>query len=723
VPKAPHLAQRTEFKSLLLKNPNYFGTAPGLGGKATLEIAENTAYEKLQCIGYNPALGQLEATVLINLPTGYLGDLCHAGSTEYIRFFVDDGSGAGWQDVGVTGFNAHDIPNSNDCARRPTKPLSYVATLPYKPSRGYCGRPVLPNVRAILSWESLPTPGDSSFMPIWGNRLERHIQISPRRRPYFGDLVAQLGDKIQLPKSLEYLELVPLDIPGPPPPELAELAELYGAAKGAGTSSKRGATKEALAVEPHRFGFPEIQAVMARGAFDVQQLATTAELWGQVGLDFGSAVSVLQDTSGDTGYEELDCVGLDYNREILAATFTVKRSVGYSGDLCHAGSTEYVAFWADWDNKCEWSYVGTAQVQVHDIAGIPADGLHYAAFVPAPELDRHRRDCSAPKIARIRAVLSWATPPSTVDPEGVPHWGNRRDVHVQLRPGVAEPPSGAAIRNLGGIAVEDIDTATGMTNPGIHFAHFPSLADALGRACPFGGLVVVEGNFQLGSRYRVSVRRPTDPPGVVTYLTTPFDVERTTVGFSHQVAGPGGFFTYLDPATHFDRTLALWYTGGDERWIVQLEVVDAANVSHFSTAHTIQLDNTAPFADIEITSPGGDCADFTQGSTLDGLFVANDANFGSWSLATLPNSSSIPSNAPSVSGLASTSQTPPRNPPPPSVVVPWTGGHPWSLSLGPPMRPCGYVVQVWAWDRTIVNSVPGSNHGTHAETAFCLRKA
>jgi len=319
----------------------------------------------------------------------------------------------------------------------------------------------------------------------------------------------------------------------------------------------------------------------------------------------------------------------------------------------------------------------------------------------------------------------------------IPYWGNRLDVHVQLPPGEPTPPLDARIRNIGGIAVEDVETGlggTGMTRtsgPPVHFAHSPALVDSLQRACPFGGLLIVEGSFWFGNKYRVSVRREGDPPGVVTYVSTPFDVERVTTGFSHQTVGPGGYFTYLDPALHFDRTLALWYSGGDERWFVQLEIRDLAdNPVGMSPEYLIQLDNTAPFVDIEITSPGGDCADFTQGTTVEGLFVATDLHFGGWGLGTRPNTATIPSNAPVADpAFPPTSDTPPRVPPSPAPP-PWTGGHGWKLHtvptgtppVGVTMRPCGYVVEVSASDRSIVNSHPDLHNTNTTDTGLCLRK-
>ena len=55
----------------------------------------------------------------------------------------------------------------------------------------------------------------------------------------------------------------------------------------------------------------------------------------------------------------------------------------------------------------------TVKLNVHDIASIPADGLHYWIGVPVGSLlAEHREKCKTPKIANIRAfgpALSYAS--------------------------------------------------------------------------------------------------------------------------------------------------------------------------------------------------------------------------------------------------------------------------------------------------------------------------
>src|SRR5215470_9410096 len=118
--------ERLQFKRLLGQNPNYFGNFPESPFPPVKKIVGNTSYEEITCVGYNLDKLQLEATVQIKRPTGYGGDLCSDGTIEYVRFFLD--YGAGFEDQGVMGFNVHDIPNSTDCAKDATKPLSFIAS-------------------------------------------------------------------------------------------------------------------------------------------------------------------------------------------------------------------------------------------------------------------------------------------------------------------------------------------------------------------------------------------------------------------------------------------------------------------------------------------------------------------------------------------------------------------------------------------------------------------
>ena len=209
--------ERSNFTQLILENPNYFGQLEGSTFKAVKKMAANVQYEQLNCVGYNPDRNLLEATISIKLPYGYGGDLCQAGSAEYVRFFID--YGAGWVDAGFTGVKVHDIPNSEDCAKVGTKPLTYVATLPLNPKIAECcNHPVLPKVHAILSWNLIPPAGPVhvGWLPPWGNALDCHIQIKPH--PWnlfciFEELSEVNKKQLEIPKLFESVKEQPIPIP------------------------------------------------------------------------------------------------------------------------------------------------------------------------------------------------------------------------------------------------------------------------------------------------------------------------------------------------------------------------------------------------------------------------------------------------------------------------------------------------------------------------------
>ncbi|MGD1993786.1 MAG: hypothetical protein PVI59_11385 [Anaerolineae bacterium] len=695
--------ERSQFGMLLLKNPNYFGNLADSPFEAVAAMEGNTKYEELTCIGFNPKLDMLEATLQIKLPFGYGGGLCGTGSIEYVRFFIDYGDG--WENLGVVGINVHDIPDDEDCAGHKDKPLIYVATLEIDPRRNFCGHAVLPKVRAILSWNEEPPDDNPDYPPVWGNVLERHIQIKPRHW-VLADVVhflkPELAEEFKLPPKFQKLALEPIPQPPDPPPlTLAQLVKVY-----TGPQKAQKAAVEA-AVEPHRFGFSDLAAMMAPGVATQAKLTAKIAEWKQVKLDWFEALEVLENTSGDVSFEELNCVGLDPNREWLVATFSIKRPNGYLGDLCDQGSLEHVAFWADWDDTCTWTYLGTATVDVHDIADIPPEGLHYTAILKV-NLDPHRSPCEHPKVGRVRAVLSWNSPPSTTNPNAIPHWGNRLDAHVQIKPGepITEPLPKISI--LGGIGVADINVfGNGMTKTNARFALTGTLADNWGRLCPFGGQVVLQGTPVLGYRYRAVVRRfgTTDRIHLTHRIWT---VDEDGVG-TWRYPDADDFFTYLPDSQNIIDVLAYWYTAGDDLWEVRLEMAGPppGGVIAVTPWHRVQLDNSRP--DAEITIDAGACEMYAPGTVLTGHFAARDPHFGHFTLDTLPSTVDGVATPDPTTTTASTSQT---------ALPP---GDAWQLDTMD-MKPCGYVVRVRVWDRTIRGSSPGHHNYNTDEKGFCLLK-
>ena len=303
-------ADRKDFRKLIAINPNYFGNFPQDKYQAVKKIINDTSYEELTCIGYNANFSTLEATIAIKRPGGYNGTLCEDGSKEYVRFFIDYGSG--WEDAGIGVVNVHDIPNSLDCDKQNDKPLTYVVTLIIDPKTNYCRYPVVPKVHAILSWDIMPPagPANVNWSPTWGGAMECYVQIPPRKKfllDYLGELEALADPKIVIPPELKLVTCGP--IPDPPPLSLAELARIYNNN------------------DPHRFGLGDLQSVVSSDFVDQKMLAAKLEEWSSLGLDLSKSVGVLEQTKANVDYEELECLGLDYHMERIVVLPSESRGI------------------------------------------------------------------------------------------------------------------------------------------------------------------------------------------------------------------------------------------------------------------------------------------------------------------------------------------------------------------------------------------------------------
>ena len=177
--------ERLNFSTLLLANPNYFGTVPDSVLQPVSDIKGNTSYEELGCVGLNTPLDRLEAVIHIKKNGGYSGGICTNGSIEWVRFYVDLHDNGVWHDVGLGWVRVHDIGGK--------KPLCYAVYRDFAPIRKICTVENIVKVRAILSWNTQPPPNSPNWPPIWGNvqrrersdpaevlyRLWRHLHQDP----------------------------------------------------------------------------------------------------------------------------------------------------------------------------------------------------------------------------------------------------------------------------------------------------------------------------------------------------------------------------------------------------------------------------------------------------------------------------------------------------------------------------------------------------------------
>ena len=713
--KLPFLRERTQFRALLLANPNHFGNLKVSPFPPVLEIQQDTFYEQLGPVGFQPQMNRLEAVVYVNQPNGYGGGVCSAGTPEYVRFYVSFNNGATWQDLGLTSFTAYNIPGGTVGAKR----LEYAVTLPFNPRRQTCKKPNLPLVRAILSWNDVPPPNDPNFPPIWGNVVTVRIQIEPARELVLKDWIEELKLSPDLIEQLEPEQKLIVQEPKP-----LAAAELHARYRDKG-------------VEPHRFALSEMQKLIAQpiAAAAVAEKSLKAGLPG-LEIDLTKYIDKLFPVDGNTQYEELMGIGLDPNLDTLVGVIKAKLPNGYSGSLCEAGSREYVTFWADFDDTGTFeTCLGTTSVHVHDIPHIPDDDLMYAVFLPV-DLSAHRQPChKGAKVVRIRAILSWQVPPPCANPNYVPVWGNREETLIHIKPGpvVQFGDNVPIIEIVGGAKAPDIDAVSGLATGTSPTAGFTA------NESPFGGEVLVSGHIAYGPdlssgaarlRYQVWVQ---PVGGAVQRLTNSFAVSRSRL--------LDGIWSFLpdvtqgtDPTTYeyhedlvtspgnaqifvIGNLLARWQTAGlSGLWDIFVTVENPTNPALHWTSNVVRicLDNTAPGVSVGITSGGGNCADFVIGDKIEGDYTVSDAHFGNLTLLVLPTTGGVFTEP---AGLGVPAMPLVRSYP----SVPTTGkSGTWELDTAGMAR-CGYVIELSALDRTIVNS-GGIGWYNRDLVGLCLRE-
>jgi hypothetical protein len=632
--------ERREFRKLLANNPNFFD------GLHTSHF-EPTMYEQLVCIGYNTTLGLIEATVEIKLSTGFDGSLCTNGSTEYVRFYVDYGSGEGWQNLGISTLNTHDVLNGDDCEKQSEKPLFYSVATQFQPPQANCSIHVLPNIRAILSWEEAPPPDQSNWIPTWGNVLDQHVQSPP--------------------------------LPPPNPPSSAHEQ-----------STSRGSE----ILHTCQFNPDKDSNTNAPSA-----IVTRAE-------DLSS-----RPQGPNTNYEELIGLGLDYDSDRLVATVRIKQSKGYGSGLCDRGALEYVSFWADWNDSCTWTLLGTQTINVHDISNMPHDGLTYSAVLPV-DLQQERTFCNTTKVARIRAALSFDSPPP--EPPELPKRGNFLIKHVQLQPFTNVSDMTAFIDSIGNVNIVSIDwAATGKTLAGATFNYPPYFTDPKnrGRGCPFGGQIIVTGS-PIGGPDQYSYRlwaRNDDGHGLpvtndITVLDTTFHPAKT-VTYTPS-SKPVGYLPYItNPNKNFGNVLSSWTPQSNGLWQIRLEVASTSTYTHvgYSPWYNILVNNIFPNGTLEPTS-GSPCGDFVVGKNITGTFWVDAQYLAFWEFRVPPGFH-----------ISTTGSPPPSE----FSNVPGPPGSGWTMSTD--AAPCGYIVSLYIEDLTVWNSLWEPGMYIHKGFRFCLR--
>ena len=747
--------ERSRFKSLLLQNPNYFGNLEVSQFKPVKAITGNTSYEQMICVGLNPPYDRLEAVLHVKQNAGYGGDICSPGTSEHVRFYVDLFDNGVWHDVGVTSVKVYDLPGD--------KPICYAVRRDFSSFKKFCFFENIVKVRAILQWNVPPPANTPGYVPVWGNVLNVQVQIHPRKFWPWGDL-------------LKELEQIPIKFPDPIGPVIKGLdpgTKLTLAEVQPLTLMQKKALYKGKDVPVHRFAFQEVQQLLSMSepaALAAPGKSPLLEL-GLVAADIGNLIDKLFPTDGDTSFEELRCVGLYPEADLIEAVLTVKKSTGYSGSLCGNGSTEYVAFWIDFGGGAGFQYMGTSTVNVFDLQTIPDEDVQYAVFLKT-DLSKFRVPCEiGPRIVRLRGILSWATPPPPTNPNYVPVWGNREECRIQLHPGKLEGHI-PLIETVGDIGVDDINQANGLATGSGQIGAF-SVLDS-----PFGGEVRITGrigdppnSFGGGAtpyRYRIEVFGPA-PFNSWQPLINPITVKVSEwLAGVPQMCAPGdfvcdvtltptddgdgfgpGWYTYLEDIKGVNQRflvvdkLASWLTNVamEGFWQIRITAKDPSGPVLFPGIQVVRVrvDNTAPSgpagpgatqAQIEANPPltitgatlngnplpAVDCGKFPVGSIITGSYEVHDPgltspnqHFSDLSLTVTPAG---PAN-----GVAPNPSS--RSYP---LQVPTTGeAGTWTLNTAG-MDPCGYVLRLVGRDRTNYNSTGYALHLPY-DVGFCLEPA
>lgn len=658
-----------------------------------------TNWEQVTCAGYNPYYQRLDAVVNIKQPSGYSGNLCSKGSKEYVRFFVDFKDGTGFQDMGLTDFKVADIPNTPP---GPQHPISYLAFLIIddKKYRKFleCNKAVIPTLRVVLSWNAVPT-NDPNQTPHYGNRIDVDIQLARKTTIWWKDI-------IELANIKDFASIVDPDF------EIALKAPVVEKAE---TLFKHNAATD---VPVHRTFYSTIGSKL-NSTVDFSKATSILDISSLDVFDFD--INNFYDffngagKKADVSFEELTCIGLNTLTDRLGAIVHIKRPTGFNGDLCTKGSNEHVAFWADWNNDGVYDqYLGTVSLNVHDISNIPDKGLYYTVQLPVDVTER-LRECSNPNIVRIRAVLSWESLPSTINPNDLNHWGNFKDALVQLRPGFQQG-SGihSAIHYVGNVDRFSIDPISYLHNAG---------SASIYNNRPWGGAISFKGVIDRNGfggiiEYRLLVKKLTDPDTSFVPVSTSEtfsldDIFTPSGAFDDPQTNAEGWYIYKqNPAIGLYNTnslLATWNSLGmeDGPYTIRFVHTDEFSNEVIADQFTIMVSNkgmsVSPTAntvvdfskDLDLVIDGGDCHSYSaENPTIKGHLRAVHPYFAWWWLELQP-----------------TSHTHGTVPDPLSRTHSAIGDNgdtnaSWKLETEK-LDPCGYTVSLHARSRVILNNSPG----------------
>lgn len=577
---------REDFKKLITINPNYFGKLPelNLDFPVIKPKKSDTSYEELECIGLYPEKDELEAIFEIKRSSGYGGPLCSDGSTEYVAFYIDYGDG--FVPAGPPAqVQVHNLQTAGK------QDLSYAVRQGFDPeTREKCSKAGLVRLRAILSWNRVPT--GPNFVPVWGNIKEALIQIKP-----YSFLLSNLnfnpGLKDDLVLAGPQLEVAKLVL------DSHKAVELIKKENPTDLEDERLYFSDFLEKNPNHFG-----AIST--AKSVDQFLGDLGKWPESVLGSFDAGSLLEKfkpvkvIKPQTKFEEMTCLGLYPEDDLLEATIEIRRPSGYNGGLCTLGSKEYVAFYIDWGDGTGFVYEGSSSVRVHDDVANAKQPVMYALNLRLKDVAKRLEKCSRENVVRVRAIMSWNQDPSAFGPNYSPTWGNVLDRLIQIRPFVAEKPK-PRLELISGIPVASIGAfgpSKGLAvkvNAGGH--------DVIGthdRA--FGGIVSAVGHVnEVGASFYRFRYRKTGTSNWINILDSRNAIGLGGFGFITRTPDAEGWFSIpeflADKARYSPQVLLMWNSRAvaEGSYDLQMQLGNSSKVaSSDSSEACVVIDNTRP---------------------------------------------------------------------------------------------------------------------------------
>ena len=170
---SPEIA-RQKLRERLLTNPNYFEKIPPTSFGAVLNIQQDTTYESISRLVYDPESDQLSAVIDVKQTTGYSSEIMVRGSEEFVRFYLSSDGGSKWHDLGLRSVTVC------DSIRRVGNP-EYQVSLNVAAKVEPAGNTTQPRIRAILSWSTSPPAGQPGWTPVWGHVAESDIPLEDSR--------------------------------------------------------------------------------------------------------------------------------------------------------------------------------------------------------------------------------------------------------------------------------------------------------------------------------------------------------------------------------------------------------------------------------------------------------------------------------------------------------------------------------------------------------------